>query len=1698
MKKRILSLFLALVTVFYILPIGAIPAIALGESEETGIEVANMEVGKLYSAKWDYSTYPDTYLYKLEDNQMANYDSTVMKEDLPQDLIVKLVEEGDIYVYVTNNDWPEEIESFRFVEAAEIIITGEYTPPADDGYIYGKVDINCTEAIEGTVFLEKGEKVHAFTSLDIEVSDSAKYQWQIKVDEDRWATITDYIYPYAAISEALILNAPGGRADIRCIVTDGYNKYASDTLGVEIKENVEAYSSYSALANADGDTTDGDDGIMTSGFEIIIKYTFRHATNGTIDTQTAANMFSITLPENSSYSGTVTSPPVIGYSPYTLYDPAVDTEVDTSTLLTYDGVQYKPQPTYTFTNQSTKAEISIVYIPKLVDFIVIHQEQNLQNDEYTPYNTEVLQGYTDSEVGENLADSDKLANGFTALFYDPKTLISASGTTVEIYYDRIYYLVDFNLDEGYGIAPYYVRYGTQISLGTPTKPGYAFNSWKLTSVYTKDEDENKVYMPEADWPLSYSTVTPTTQITIKHNLDYQAVWDISTTTYTVIYWVENADDDGFTLDSFEVVDGVAPNSVVSAGDTLNRTDKACFIFNEGRSDQDVIVKGDGTTAVNVYYNRKYINLVFVGTGNCAYTHTHGDGTCVAPLNCGIENTHIHNESCGEGVLTCEVPEHTHVESCRTNCTLTEHTAHTIDCLNCSITSHQTHTASCYDGAGNVSSNQSDINGTKSDGYIGRYGTNDGWGALWGDYDYFIYINGSWYEYTGSVKYNNQASPKTGCLLTHAHESSCYKDSLHTHSLACCGMAEHTHTENKCYTFECGTKYHEHTDSCYGECTKFVHTHTNAANCSSKYVKVVTEKYDAEISDIWPIVDNNGYEYKDSGWWQSSITDKYYTILYKMPEQDITMTFSSASGNTYTWDYSFEQLDGSYAVDFSASVKGREISLTYEEDYFPITGFTQRDSDVPEFSNRQATLYYTRNSYNLIFHDGERQVFSQPFKYEADISAASNLFELQTPNSKEVGSVKFAGWYTTPTCADGTDFDFDGQTMPARNLTLYAKWEDMTYDVEVYLDKEQTNLATPNSDEYESFPVTVKFGDRIAEPIRSSSDSSYIFAGWYYKENGTEKRFDFNTMTIKKNYINSGDENNTAIYAKWTSQVPVPYVVYYQLKDGTNIADPTRGEALAGTYKSFNAKVGAQLYDGYQAGNYPDERSKNVAIVDDGNRTENEIYFIYSELTEINYTVNHTFTSDDFTSIIGTNTFDFTMTGKETNTSENPVSASMIIKFSDGVTKSAVISQLQTQIGKTLTTAEATEVWETILSLSPSAFQQELILTSDDSQNVVTFEWEGLGLTGIYQVVHHFQTVDGNSYVAEYTQEFVGNYNSTYSATPMTVTGFKVNETESGTALTGEVFEKLTTDSNGEVSGGLVLNVYYDRLTYWYSVVHNLYTDSGVQPEVIGKFEVPYETTVTVEATERTNYYVVGNTSQTHTIVTGSEDAPFEIVFEYMVFEVLYFYQILPSEAGYIKDNYYTETVDAGTLPNGATPVVYKGWVFVGWYTDAACTVPVTDAVATIDPDTNAIQPLAPTVDQDEMALYFYAKCIPTTRVFKNAGSIDANQAVIYRLQGKSTDNNTKNTDITFVITGTGSITLARLPYGAYTLTVMDWSWRYGDPTVEFNSGTVDGSGGTYDLTLDVVGDVTFKFDAATENKWITDDAYGTVTPTVNP
>lgn len=310
-----------------------------------------------------------------------------------------------------------------------------------------------------------------------------------------------------------------------------------------------------ALAIADGQHT------------VIINYVFE---NG----KQAAPSWTATLAEGSNLEQTVTSPTVVGYEP----DPAT--------------------VNVTVNNITENKNYTVTYYPANVGFTVNHYLQNVADNNYTLDKTEHVGGYTESEVGDGLAETYP---GFAALLYNTKAKVAADGSTVvEIYYDRNYYMMSFNLDGGYGVEPIYAKYQTPVSVANPTKPGYTFSGWEPT--------------------------VPTT--VPAENTTYKAKWQAEKTAkVSVVFWYENADDNGYSyMDS--VVKDVTVNSSINSGNYQNENftgrDNAHFTYNAAKA-ETVTVKADGSTVLNVYFKRNTYTLTFRElTCDKWFFHEHSD------------------------------------------------------------------------------------------------------------------------------------------------------------------------------------------------------------------------------------------------------------------------------------------------------------------------------------------------------------------------------------------------------------------------------------------------------------------------------------------------------------------------------------------------------------------------------------------------------------------------------------------------------------------------------------------------------------------------------------------------------------------------------------------------------------------------------------------------------------------------------------------------------------------------------------------------------------------------------------------------------------------------------------------------------------------------------------------------------------------
>ena len=841
----------------------------------------------------------------------------------------------------------------------------------------------------------------------------------------------------------------------------------------------------------------------------------------------------------------------------------------------------------------------------------------------------------------------------------------------------------------------------------------------------------------------------------------------------------------------------------------------------------------------------------------------------------------------------------------------------------------------------------------------------------------------------------------------------------------CGKVEHKHSDSCCKYGGTGLDHWYHRDSC---CKLGLSEYTHSNKCYKYSDLTITAKYGADIHSNFPIKDGN-----KTIWWkvpdgcQSFVPGNNLGTIDTMPGENITFekdasesgakiyyyveTLNGAAGDTTLNGKNYKQYK---VVDLTYS---SSTSLTYAEEFHPITGFTQGDSNpyLPKDGKvrmkQNNYLYYTRNSYELSFYNYNAVVDGKggSVQYEAPLS--SYYFKPDYPDKLEKNAYVFSGWYTTSGCFEGSEADLNTLTMPASDLVLYAKWVPKTHTVKTYLTKD---VLDNNGQAIQTW-TDVPHGTALTDPPANREREPYTFVGWFYiSDTDEEKAFDF-SMPVNR------DLN---LYAKWRADVNVDYVIHYRLEDGTTIAEDTTGSALAGTTKTFAAKTFGMLNEGYQTGYYPLEGSHSIQMDIEGN----EYTFVYVAREKVNYTVRYL----------------------ERNT-ETVLYAEKSSETSDAV---------------------ITEKFVKIKGYAPDAYQKQLVLSADDTKNVLTFWYTKDETHAPLQKIHLIQNLTNDEYT-EYQSST--NLNATigtdYSESPLTLTGFTYN---AGKSIASG---KLSAD-------GLVLTLYYDRNVYPYEfrfLVQGT-TETKVADPVTGSAR--YQARVTQGAKEVPGYTLVLGTTNQQTIDIVAEEGNTAVnnvkIFYYVEDTVDIKYEVVgPTGCGTL-DNYQDNTVKVidGT-PEGSTPTASAGFKFVGWYKDKDCTQPV-DAAWIAD---NKLTPqktanLGNDVKGYEAATY-YAKFEYDLAdlIISKTGceDIDENQSFLFKVEGEGFST-------TVAIKGNTSVKITELKVGTYTVTeITDWSWRY------TNKDYVKSA----DITPTKPDDVyTFNFaNTRSITKWLGGDAY---------
>ena len=1657
--KRVITVLLALIMVVSLIP----PCLTI---------VAEEDYSHLIGATVEFNK-DSFYMYK----EPGSYSQGFYKSELPQYLrildVAKAYYGTSLRTYyklgTIDKSAAEDILIYNWIWDADVTIVSLPEPEPDDnpeGYVKGKVGLLMDGELVERFTLKRGEKILILTDLADEIEGTPSYQWQMLVEkaDNRWANILYAEASFATVTESLVENARNaetGYMTLRCVVTCAGLQYVSNTVQIALSPASAGNSSSAQSASMDSYAAGSEGEIDPNAFEdepfqIEVSYVYWNNSEIAHDIHGvgAVATFTVTLLPSVSYNGQREHPVIPGYKAYIRDDSAtgnnfreytaLEDRNDPNSSQTHKYVEAEP---IVFENENVGRKVLVYYLPVEVNFRVNHYIQNLENDEYRLLKTDVKIAYSDSSVGKNLelkttSDYADIA-GFTALFYDPDTRVSANGNTaIDIYYDRNYYLIDFDLtmpngQKGFGVMPLYVRYGTSLMLPTPTGAGYAFSKWNLSIVYNRieqEESDGSITITEqviSDQTIRSAYTNTSAMLTIKHNLDYTSTWNVAQTTYTIAYWIESAE----SADSSNAANYGIWYTVSVPANTGSNTERAQNLYSEtnfknqlsnmntiatdttGKNKEitaaknDVTsmypyisyqsglstttvqtVKGDGSTVVNVYFARKSYTLKFYYAiendnkfyiiGGSSYDFAYKSN----PTE-GMRQYAPGQDKFGgaTGQIQAEPKLNAKGEARRSSYTISKQTDGNNKYLYISFTAKY--------GADLTELWPCDIfePATRTSGNThGQWSGNQAFMSAWNGEAGVKYT----YDHLESNKGNGNLTIKGN--YTQLDANLLWKDMSNTSTTVCY--------------------------ACFWE---------NGANVNWSVPELYRYKLWLPVLPgvTYPATKEfNGFTYtatydKDG----DGKADYYLASCYD------TCDDSDQNGQTQP-----------ALVGFTPSVANNRTYITdlYQKgNYNSLTNDERKLVSQAEFNAICATnssyrslykeawvmnYFYDRLQHNFIYDDqnGKNDIHPVDYGVSLNTDEFKKVGGPDYPSVFEQGEYTFDGWYVDKACTIRFDFNI---TMPDRSIKVYAKWNPTYWNVVVYQqepkgDSSDVVLATYNN---------VKFGTLLTsaggEPIRTPPVKGYIFAGWYYMDGSSEKRFDFNTMTVKHDYV---------IYAKWTSEVPVPYTVKYVIiKNGQEIeiADRTTGVSLANVSKSFSAKIDKELYVGYQTGYFPKTREQTFKMEEGSN----VIVFEYSYDEEVPYRIKHVFTSSNFIQHIGSDTLEIVW---ENSATQND-SALMTISFRGLITKDEISAKLKKQYS----TNTIDKIWNIIIALSPDAYSKRLILEAGTSaeDNEVVFNWEARSDKVVYEVHHMYESLTDAD---KYEEKLIETYEVPYSA------GSKANYQQS--LIKGYVFTKYETNNKNNkdltlkkptgTDEGLIITVYYERETYSYTV--KFYDDDSNTPipnvsEVTTTGKYGQKIQLSSVAKNISGYRL----SNGDTVVELNYDKQ-ELVCEYTRLSIRYEY-IIEGVGG--SFNNFQETVLYGDSPAAITLYLVDGYLIEGWEykIDNGEYAAVTSAQATIGAGGDMLQPVKPTVDYVGKTIYFKVKLVPTSFTIQNQGSIEEDQGFIYVIKNTST-----GTSIKVVVVGNTSTTVCGMPVGNYVITLEDeWSWRYDNANVNNNS-----------------------------------------------
>lgn len=238
------------------------------------------------------------------------------------------------------------------------------------------------------------------------------------------------------------------------------------------------------------------------------------------------------------------------------------------------------------------------------------------------------------------------------------------------------------------------------------------------------------------------------------------------------------------------------------------------------------------------------------------------------------------------------------------------------------------------------------------------------------------------------------------------------------------------------------------------------------------------------------------------------------------------------------------------------------------------------------------IYMSRVKSTLTYiSNGEQVQKIQNVPYEKNIDLS-----LVPDNGKE--NMQFVGWYYNPVLMNSEE-PLDSYTMPAKDLTLYAKWEPV--DKVVQFDTQGGSVVASQN---------VPYNSKATMPDNPTK-SGYTFTGWYTSPDG-ENRWSFDRLV----------EKDITLYAHWKPISKTKYTVRHVMQGQENaffeenfdggIGDTVTAFPLNPKHEKYPNNIYLKTED--------DSTSKSLLLKT--NENENVITFTYIDVAKKDYIVKY--------------------------------------------------------------------------------------------------------------------------------------------------------------------------------------------------------------------------------------------------------------------------------------------------------------------------------------------------------------------------------------------------------------------------------------------------------------------------------------------